>query len=80
MPGDVLPDAEPVKRIGEQAVGLSIGMQSERRGEGDCLPVEDRGNGNADLGMCLPHLMDEPVPSVDTPEVTGRDLLQIRET
>ena len=42
--------------------------------------VEDRGNGNADFGACLPHLEDEPLPSVDTLEVAGCDLLQIRET
>lgn len=30
--------------------------------------------------MCLPHLEDEPLPSVDALEVTGRDSLQIRET
>lgn len=47
--GDVLPDAGKGKRMGKQAVGLSIGMQLERRGERDRLPVEDRGNGNADF-------------------------------
>lgn len=30
--------------------------------------------------MCLPHLEDEPLPTVDALEVAGRDLLQIRET
>ena len=42
--------------------------------------MEDRGNGDADLGVCLPHLENEPLPVVDALEVAGRDLLQIRET
>lgn len=58
-------------------VGHGVGRELEWWGELCRFAIENRGNRDANFGMCLLHLENEPLTVVERLEMAERDLLQV---